>query len=634
MRRPEDTGSRHLEFGAFRVDRDGRTLLRDGEPVPLTPKTFDTLLLLLERRGRLVSKDDLMQALWPDTAVCDSNLTQTVFMLRKALGESATDARYVVTVPGRGYRFAAEVREGTAVEAASRGSAAPEAAAPRAAPPAWRRPAASVAVLLLAVLAAGHAQWTRATESAPPGSSRAMLAVLPFENLTGDPAQEYFSDGLTEEMISQLGRLDPAHLGVIARASVMHYKHTQAPLGQIARELGVQFLLEGSVRRDGSRVRIAAQLTPAGDEAHLWTREYDRELRDLLSVQADIAREIAVEIQRTVGGTGPAPTPAPAAVSSRACESYDLYLRGRYFWNRRTPEGFRQAVDAFQAAVASDPGCAPAYAGLADTYALMSTYDLVSPSAVMPKARAAALRALQIDDSLAEAHTSLASVAQNFDWDAPTAEREYRRAIQLNPSYATAHHWYAEYLGWRGRFDEALEESERARRLDPLSMIIAADRGVLLYMARQYDRAIAQFQDVAGMDPSFGRAHMVALPYVETGRFAEALADVEGWERTSREPWPWAMEAYVQARAGHPRRARAAFDEARQRIRGTTLNPAPLYATMYAAMGDTEESLNWLEKAIAARENIALSLEVDPAFDRLRGNPRFQEIVRRVGFER
>ena len=352
-----------------------------------------------------------------------------------------------------------------------------------------------------------------------------MLAVLPFENLTGDPAQDYLSDGLTEEMIAQLGRLDPEHLGVIARTSVMHYKHTTEQAGQIGRELGVQYVLEGSLRRESDRVRVTAQLVQMKDQTHIWSRQYDRELKSLLALQGEIAQETADEIQLTLGKGHKLWATDRKVASPTSYQAYELYLKGRYFWNKRTKDGFQQAADYFQQSIANDPNYARAYAGLADTYALMSSWSFVPQTEAIPKARAAALRALQLDDSLAEAHTSLALIAENYDYDWQTAEKEYRRAIQLDPQYATAHQWYAECLSFQGRFPEALEESERARQLDPLSLIIATDHAVILYFARQYDRAIEQFRAVLAMEPNFARAHMVVYPYVEKGMFPEALAE-------------------------------------------------------------------------------------------------------------
>ena len=313
-------------------------------------------------------------------------------------------------------------------------------------------------------------------------------------------------------MISQLGDLDPSHLGVIARTSVMHYKHSGEPLDRVGRELGFQYALEGSVRRDSNKVRITAQLIQIKDQSHIWARQYDRDLNNLLALQAEIAQEIGDEIELTLGEHRHIDTARQSSLSPQAYEAYDLYLKGRFFWNKRTGTGFQQAIEYFQQAIAEDRNCSRAYTGLADSYALLGGYSLTPQIDLMPKARAAALKALELDPGLAEAHTSLALITENFDYDWETAEKEYRRAIELNPNYATAHHWYAEYLSLQGRFSEALAESERARELDPLSLIIAADRGVILFYARQYDASIAQFRAVKEMEPGFTRAGMVVAP--------------------------------------------------------------------------------------------------------------------------
>ncbi len=349
-----------------------------------------------------------------------------------------------------------------------------------------------------------------------------MLAVLPLANLTGDPAQEYFSDGLTEELIAQLGNVDPQHLSVIARTSVMRYKNTHEPLDEIAHALGAQYVLEGSVRRDSENVRITAQLVRASDQAHVWSRQYDRKLTSVLALQGEIAEEIADEIrstlgQRAVGG------PARVARAPQQYQAFDLYLRGRYFWNRRTPAGFSQALDYFQQSIAKDPGYAPAHAGVADTYAMMSNYGLAPHTEAMVNARAAAVRAIELDANLAEAHNALAVIAEDYDYDWHTAEKEFQRAIELNPNYATAHQWYAQCLALQGRFAEALAHSERARALDPLSTIVVADHSVILYFARQYARAIDASHAVLAMEPGFGRVPLMPA-MMQTGRVAEALA--------------------------------------------------------------------------------------------------------------
>jgi TolB-like protein/Tfp pilus assembly protein PilF len=457
-----------------------------------------------------------------------------------------------------------------------------------------------------------------------------MLAVLPFDNLTGDAGQDYFSDGLTEEMISQLGNLDPAHLGVIARTSVMHYKHSQEPLDRIGKQLGVQYVLEGSVRRDSDKVRITAQLIQVKDQSHIWARQYDRDLSSLLALQDEIARAIAGEIELTLGGHQRNDLASNrASISREDYVAYDLYLKGRYFWNKRSTVAFQQAIEYFKQAIARDPGNARAYAGLADSYTLLSGYSVTPQAGTMPKARAAALKALELDDRLAEAHTSLALITENYDWNWQAAEKEYRRAIELDPNYATAHQWYAEFLALQGRFDEAFAESERARQLDPLSLIIAADNGMILFYSRQYDRAIAQFRAVQEMEPDFGRAHMVAGAYVENGQYSDAIAEVEKTKELDRGAWFWSWRAYVYGRAGQPLPARQSLEQLQKLYRAKDSGPdAILWA--YIGMGDRESSFVWLEKAYADHSNSLTGLKVNPGYDALRGDPRFQDLMRRV----
>jgi TolB-like protein/DNA-binding winged helix-turn-helix (wHTH) protein/Tfp pilus assembly protein PilF len=619
-------------FGDFRLDAKNRVLRKGEKPIALIPKAFEVLLLLIEHSGQVVSKDELMRTIWPDSFVEESNLTQTVFMLRKALGETA-EQRYILTVQGRGYRFAPEVKEisGSVALAPDPWTPPPQIEVPQPGPidHRWgnkRWLVTGAVLLILAAAFTAYFRWSNSHIQAQKEGSRVMLAVLPFENLTGDPAQEYFSDGLTEEMISHLGVLDPKGLGVIARTSVMHYKNNQPQLGQIGSELGVQYVLEGSVRRDAGKVRVSAQLIQLSDQTHLWARQYDRDLSNLLGLQGEIAQEIGDEIQVTLGEDKSAPAISKAQIP-KSYEAYDLYLKGRYFWNKRTPEGFEEAIKYFQQAIAKDPDYARAYAGLADCYALLPGYTMSIPSTqVLPKARTAALKALQLDEGLAEAHTSLALITENYDWDWQTAEKEYRRAIDLNPNYATAHHWYAEYLTWNGRFDEALRESERARQLDPLSLIIAADNAMIFYYSRQYDRAEKGLDAVLEMEPTFSRAHMVRSVYVQTGQFTKALADLDKYNPDNT-PWE---RVYVLGRWGHPTEAQHAMEELRQLDRRHPVDPGA-FAWAYIGMGKKDETLAWLDKAYARHSNIMNTLKVEPGWDPLRNDPRFQSLERRVG---
>jgi TolB-like protein/DNA-binding winged helix-turn-helix (wHTH) protein/Flp pilus assembly protein TadD len=632
----------NYRFGPYELRTRTRELYKQGSKLKLRLQPFQVLRILVERAGDVVTREELCDLLWSKETFVDfeHGLNTLIKELRGVLSDSASEPRYIETVPKLGYRIivSVEVDEPLPVNQAI---AQPQTAAaenllgqrtlPDRTPRVWavrRWPVLIGLTIGLIAGLSGYIHWSRSRVRSQPGG-RLMLAVLPFENLTGDAGQDYFSDGLTEEMIAQLGRLDPQRLGVIARTSVMHYKHGQEQLEQIGRELGVQYVLEGSVRRDADKVRITAQLIQMKDQTRLWARQYDRELSNLLALQGEIAQEIAGGIQLTLGDHKRIDSAHQASLSPNAYEAYDLYLKGRYFWNKRTPQGFQRAVEYFQQATEKDPTYAPAYAGLADSYALMSGYNMVSPREIMPKARAAALRAVELDDKLAEAHTSLAVIAQNYDWDWKTVEKEYRRAIELDPNYPTAHHWYAESLALEGRFDEAFVEIERARQLDPLSLIIATDYGAILYFSRQYDRAIKQLRAVLDMEPNFPRAHILVGAYVQKGMYAEALADIERWRRIEDNPWSWMMLAYVYGRSGQQEKARSALEKLEELNRRGETDSASI-ALAHLGMGDKEKAIAWLQKAYA-EHSIPTALKVDPIYDPLRSDPRFQELLRRVG---
>jgi TolB-like protein/DNA-binding winged helix-turn-helix (wHTH) protein len=632
----ELSATRVLRFGVFQVNLAARELRKHGVRIRLPGQPFCVLSILLESPGKVVSRDEMRDKLWGSGTFVDyeRSLNSAIRKLRAVLGDSQESPRYIETVPRLGYRFIAPVEEiSSSGETPHTGPLEPPssvAAAKVAALSDRHWPLILGIATVLLTLLAGYFMWSRARVRPQPSGERLMLAVLPFENLTGDPAQDYLSDGLTEEMIGQLGRLDPEHLGVIARTSVMHYKHTTEQVGQIGRELGVQYVLEGSLRRESDRVRVTAQLVQMKDQTRIWSQQYDRELKSLLALQGEIAQETANEIQLTLRTGHKLRTADRKSGSPSSYQAYDLYLKGRYFWNKRTKDGFQQAADYFQQSIATDPNYARAYAGLADTFALMSSWSYVPQTEAIPKARAAALRALQLDDGLAEAHTSLALIAENYDYDWQTAEKEYRRAIQLDPQYATAHQWYAECLSFQGRFPEALEESERARQLDPLSLIIATDHAAILYFARQYDRAIEQFRAVLAMEPNFARAHMVVYPYVEKGMFSEAQEEAGRWHHGDGSP-VWEVQAYVYGRWGKHQQAERALAQWK---RGSLARPvAATFVVLeaYVATGRKEEALALIEKSYREHSNLVTSLKVEPALDPLRGDPRFQELLRRTG---
>ena len=623
------------EFGEFCLDPQRRILRRGGTVVPLTPKAFDVLLLLIQHAGNVVTKDKLMKTVWPDSFVEESNLTQTVFMVRKALDETS-DRRYILNVQGQGYRFLFPVtatsdhepKKEVPANSAGAGSVPESHSHPRGGKN-WRLVVVAAAMLLIA----GLAIWPwNSRHRAVERPDKIMLAVLPFENFTGDPTQDYFSDGLTEEMISQLGNLDPAHLGVIARTSVMHYKDSRASIPQVGKDLGVQYVIEGSVRRDSERVRITAQLIQVSDQSHLWAREYDRDLGHLLELQEEIAREVANEIEFSLSGRRP--IEAAAAPGSKSYEAYDLYLKGRYFWNKRTAEGFLQAANYFQQATDKDPNYSRAYAGLADTFSLMSTWYMGPQNELMPKARAAALRALELDEGLAEAHSSLALIKENYDYDWQGSETEFRRAIQLNPQYATAHQWYAEFLSWQGRFLEAFAESEQARQLDPLSLIIAADHARILYNSHQCESALKEYISLLELDPNYHAQDAMIPCYLQLGRYNEAIYGINSWAaRGGGKSWLWAWEAAVYGRSGHGEKARGPLAKLEQ-ISGSRPDRIATLLIAYSGTGQNEQAIKLLQKAYSEHSNAVLPIKVEPMYDPMRSDPRFQDLLRRLRLER
>jgi TolB-like protein/Tfp pilus assembly protein PilF len=488
--------------------------------------------------------------------------------------------------------------------------------------------------LLTAVLAIGtYFAWQRIRPqpSAPgPVGKRVMLAVLPLENLSRDPDQEYFSDGLTEEMITQLGRLNPERLGVIARASTVQYKGTKKRVDEIGRELGVGYILEGSVRREADRVRISAQLIRVSDQTHLWADNFERDMSHVLALQNDVARVIASEIIIKL-------TPEEQTRSARLRpvhpEAYDLYLKGRYFWNKRSEEGLRSGIGYFQQALEKDPTYAPAYAGLADSYVILGSfrYGFLRPSEAVPKARAAAAKAMEIDDRFAEVHTSLGWVKTWYEFDWPGAEAEYRRALQLSPNYATAHDWYALYLAGMARNKEALDEIGRAQELDPLSPAISGTTGVCLYYARRYDEAIQQLRKTLEIDPNFAFARLwLSQAYIQKGLPKEALVELEKARALLPDsPVRLMLLGYAYGTAGKKSAARRVLSELQ--VLGKRKYVSPLSrALVHAALGDKDRAFQLLEEAYQERASWLAYLRVEEMFDPLRSDPRFQDLLRRM----
>jgi TolB-like protein/DNA-binding winged helix-turn-helix (wHTH) protein/Tfp pilus assembly protein PilF len=616
-----------FEFGPFQLDVAERLLRREQQILALTPKAFETLLVLVENHGRLVGKEDLMKRLWPESFVEESNLAQQIFTLRKALGDDKDGNPYIETVPKRGYRFRAVVTSLTPP------SVMPVMEPPVAGPPSRNvRAAAFGGLILIAVVSLVlYSGWRASRPVAAPPPSKMTLAVLPFENLSGDPDQEYLSDGMTEEMIMQLARLNPPRLAVIARTSSMHFKGSKKTVAQIGQELAADYVLQGSLRREGGRLRISAQLIQVEDQTHVWAQNYERDVRDLLALQDDVARAIASEIRvqlsppRLAAGSG--------SVAARVGpEVHQQYLKGRYFWNKRTEAGFVKAIESFQQAIQINPDYGPAYAGLADAYALLGAMsNSTSPrQEAMPRARLYAEKALALDESLAEAHTSLAFVLMHYEHDWVAAEREFQRAIALNPSYVTAHHWYAYCLMAQTRVQEALREIRLAQDLDPLSLIINTDVAELLYYARQPDEAIRQAQKTLEMDSSFALAHRVlALAYEQKGKYEESLAELHTQVRLSgRADFPLAELARGYAITGNRNEAEKLL---RELLALNPQNPGTAIglAFVYAALGDKDQAFFWLDKSARERMGVIL-MKVQPYFDPLRSDPRFLAIERRM----
>jgi TolB-like protein/DNA-binding winged helix-turn-helix (wHTH) protein len=624
-----------IRFGAdFELDPRAWELRRAGRAVRLERIPMEILLFLAQQPGQLVSREQIVGKIWGKRVFLDTDnsINGAMRKIRHALDDDPENPRFIQTVTGLGYRFTAHPSAAGAEARAPAAAAAPAArVGPRWIP--W-----AVALAVLAIIAAivlwqreqtRHVAAAAATPASPPVT---MIAVLPLENLTGDAHQDYFSDGLTEELIAQLGDVDPQGLSVIARTSVMRYKHTHTPVDEIGHALGAQYILEGSVRRDADNVRVTAQLVRASDQAHVWARQYDRKLASMLALQGEIAAAIADEIHSTLGEhTASAVVAAEPASPPGNYAAYDLYLQGRYYWNQRSSAGFSRALELFQQSIAQDARYAPAYAGLADTYAMLSNYGYAVPTETMPKAKAAAVRALELDPHLAAAHNALAVIAEDYEYDWRTAEKEFRRAIELNPNYATAHQWYADCLAYEGRFVPALTESEHARALDPLSPIVAADRAVILGYARQYERAIRAFQAVLAMDPRLARGQLIIQAYVESGRAAEALGYLSTWRALQPGPWIWANEAYIRGRMGQRAGAEAAIRKMDDAIRTLKGDPLPIRALAYAGVADTDKLLATLEAAWSERSNLATTLKVDPVYDFLRDDPRFIDLMHRAG---
>ena len=570
-------------FGDFEFDSRARQLRKHGHTIRLHGQPLEILGLLLERPAQVVLRGELRARLWPQDTFVDfeHSLNAAVNKLREALDDDANNPRFIETVPRRGYRF-------------------------------------------ISAVGLHDSQNLLGEWSSPRIQS---LVVLPLENLSNDPEQEYFADGMTDQLITNLAQISA--LKVISRTSAMRYKGTKKSLPEIARELHVDAVVEGAVMWVGGRVRISAQLIEAPTDYHLWAASYERDLRDVLSMQEEVTRAIASEIRVNLSAQEQARLASTRPIDP---EAYRLYLKGRYYWNKRSLEGFQKAIEYFQQATAKDPAYALAYVGLADTYTYFSFFDVVPPREAMPKAKAAAARALEIDNRLGEAHVSLGYVSYMYDWDWPAAGKHFEQALTLNPAYSRAHTFYPFYLSSLGRSEEALAVAKRSLDLDPASPAVNHSLAVQFYFARQFDQAIEQAHKTLELDPNFAISYeLLGEVYVSRGMYREGLSELEKYSALSRgRAMSLALLGYAHARLGERSQALRMLEqlEATSKERYT---PAFSFAVVDAGLGEKDQAFAWLEKAYGERTSRLGYLKVEPLWDPLRPDPRFADLVRRIG---
>jgi len=633
-----------VRFGTYEVSLQSGEVRKAGLRIRVQQQPLKLLEILLERPGEVVTREELRSRVWPSESFGDFDqaLNIAIGKLRGALGDSAENPRFIETLPKRGYRFIADVSVGGADVSPKRPESTPEdqptsklghqlqdagLTAASAAPKSRLRPTRPFIIALAIVLSFSLlAVWLLRAPSRAPTGIRS-LAVLPLENLSGDASQNYFADGMTDELITDLAQISA--LRVISRTSVMVYKGARKPLPQIARELNVDAVVEGTVLRSGDQVRITAQLIEASTDKHLWSQSYEGELRDTLALQNRVARAIADQIRINLT---PQEQAALKNVKVVNPEAYESYLKGRYFWNKRTADSLKAARAYFAQAIEEGPKYAQAYSGLADTYALLGDwqYAVMPPREAFPKAKAAAIKALELDSTLGEAHNSLAFVLDGFDWDFNSAGKEFRRAIELNPGYATAHHWYAWHLSLLGRYDEAIAEMRKAENLDPLSLIINADLAELLVIAHSYDESIRQSRKTIEMDPNFALAHnQLAQAYLQKHMYDEAVAELQTAVHLSgSSPTCIANLARAYVVSGKRSEAVKLLGDLKKSSTPGHSNASEI-AVVYASLGDGNQAMNWLEKGYEERFNPGVLLR--PGFDPLRSDPRFHDLVRRIG---
>ena len=639
------------EFGRFRLKAGERVLLRGGELVPLTPKGFDILLTLLENGGRIVPKDDLMKKVWPNTFVEEGNLTQNVSLLRKALGESATGPQFIETVPRRGYRFVAPVNRihrndddnfiesvvddhsipGTPLNNSGTTVSAPlQQSASSVNRGRWTfdighwtffsRRVPAVALTLAAVLATvvGIAYLSGKNNAGASTSAIQSIAVLPFVDDSPDADAEYLDDEIAESLVNSLTKLPK--LRVVPRSVMINYKGRNVDPRTVGQELNVRAVVTGRVHRHGDTISIQADLIDLDSVSQIWGQHYDRRLADILLVQEEISRDIFENLRLKLN-----------VEEQKQLEAYRLYLKGRNSWNKRTPEGLQQGIDFFQQAINTDPNYAAAYAGLADCYNMQVIYGVHQPNDGFPKAKEAAVKALEMDETLAEAHTSLAFIKFRWDRDRVEAEREFQLAIKHKPTYAPAHQWYSSYLVALERFDEAIAEAKRTEELEPLSFIASSHLGWILYLSGRNDEAIAQCTKILDLDPNFFPARRyLGLAYEAKGMYNQAIAEFQKGVKLSGSPLMLALLGHAYAVSGKTTEARGVLGELHELETRRYVSPYTV-AAIYTGLGDKDQAFKWLERAFEERDVWLMNLKVDPVFAKLRSDRRFQDLLTRAG---
>ena len=642
-----------IRFGLFEVDTRSGELRRQGSKVNLQEQPFQALALLLERPGEVVTREELNKRLWPEDTFVDfeRGLNKAINKLRAALRDNAEKPRFIETLPQHGYRFIAPLEgalpgsppsstdqelptanQETKDLTTERPTA--EVPAPAGTRTQWRRvwlgflACASLVAILVGFDVGGLRQ--RFLGRPDPNAIRS-LAVLPLENLSRDPEQEYFADGMAEALTTELAQISA--LKVISHTSVVQYKGTKKPLPQIAKELGVDAVVEGAVQRSGDKVAITVQLIHAPSDRHLWAKSYERGLHDVLGLQSEVAQAIADEIKAKL--TPPEKVRLASARSINS-EAYENYLRGRFLLSTQDESDARKGMTYFQRAIQKDPNYALAYAGLAESYITLGQpwNGALSPQEALPQAKAAATKALGIDDTLGEAQLALARVSQLYDWDWPAAEKEYTRALELNPNDAMAHGWYGEYLLATARYEEAIVQLRQAVALDPLSSNHAAGLGFVLYLARRYDQGIREFQKALELEPDMIYAHQgLGWVYEQKKMYREAIAEQEkAVNLTNRDGFAVANLGRVLGDAGRKLEAKKLLEELQERSKHRYHYISPcLIAVVQIGLGERDQAIASLEQGYTSRDQWMLYLKVDPHMDDLRSDPRFQDLLRRVG---